>query len=109
MNKTITIKFTYNGKKYTKKAYLRRLPAGAMVENTKKNCEDFCVNDIDDEWSISFYDGKYIFEIMFEINTDVDVDEYYTFNPIRLIVWEEGVDAILDDIEIESLKVAATP
>lgn len=106
MNKTITIKFTYEGKKYTKKAYLTELASGAYVVNRKKDDGSFNVSDFDDEWSISFYDANYIFEVVFEMNTYLEEEEYYTFNSKRLIVWEEGVDAILDEIEIEFLKLS---
>lgn len=106
MNKTITIKFTYEGKKYTKKAYLTKLASGAYVVNRKKDDGSFNVSDFEDEWSISFYDDNYIFEVVFEMDIDSEEEEYYTFNPKRLIVWEEEVDAILDEIEIESLKLS---
>lgn len=105
MATTVTIKFSYKGKKYTKKAYLTKLAAGAYTENIKKNCEDFVVNDWDDEWSISFYADGYVFEVVFELNQDSEDDEYYTFNTKRMIVWMEGEDAILDEIEIEDIKV----
>lgn len=102
----ITIKFTYEGKKYTKKAYLTKLASGAYVVNIKKDDGTFDVSDFDDEWSIFFYDDKYIFEVIFEKDIDSEEEEYYTFNPKKVIVWEEGVDVILDEIEIESLKVS---
>ena len=69
MATTVTIKFSYKGKKYTKKAYLTKLAAGAYTENIKKNCEDFVVNDWDDEWSISFYADGYVFEVVFEFDS----------------------------------------
>lgn len=105
MTTTVTVKFSYEEKKYTKKAYLTKLSTGAYTEDIKKNCEDFTVNDWDDEWSISFYDDGYIFEVVFEVDQDSEEDEYYTFNSKRVIVWKEDEDAILDEIEIESIKV----
>lgn len=98
MKKTITCKFEYEGKKYTKKAILCALSSGTYILDEKKPHDgiDIWEEDILDRgiWSVMLeFDNNLYLEVQFAYNAE----KYeLTFDYKYAIVW--GEDCILDEI-----------
>lgn len=98
MKKTITCKFEYEGKKYTKKAILCALSSGAYILDDKKPHDgiDILKEDILDRgiWSIML---EFDDELWLEVRFVYDAEKHeLTFDYKYALVWSEI--SILDEI-----------
>lgn len=98
MKKTITCKFEYDGKKYTKKAIITRLSTGIYILDEKKPHDGVAIweDDALDRgiWSVSLaFDENLYLEVWFSY----DAENYeLTFDYQYAMVWDEN--CILDEI-----------